>query len=322
MDFSLGELAVKFGCDLVGDPKTRITSVSTLTSAKHGDVSFYSNVFYLKQLESTKASVVVIKPCDLEHCSVDALLTDDPNIIFSKIIALFNPLPSFEPAIDVNSSVSKKAIISKSAFVAALCFVGDDVQIGENVYIGPGCIIDGDIKIGNNTRLIANVTIVNKVDIGKRTIIHAGVVIGSDGFGNTLTDQGWLKIHQIGGVKIGNDVEIGSNTTIDRGSLDNTEISDGVRLDNHIQIGHNVSIGKHTAIASSTAIAGSAIIGKRCMIAGQVGLVGHIEVCDDVRINGGSVVTKSIKKPGVYSGSFAANEDKVWKKFVAKMRRL
>ena len=322
MDFSLGELAVKFGCDLVGDPKTRISFSSTLISAKQGDLSFYSNVFYLKQLESTAASAVVIKPSDLKHCPVDALLTDDPHIIFSKIVALLNPLPTFEPNIDASASISEKAIIPNSAFVGALCFIGDGVKIGENVYIGPGCIIDGHIKIGSNSRLIANVTVVNKVAIGKETMIHPGSVIGSDGFGNMKTEKGWLKIHQIGGVKIGNDVEIGSNTTIDRGSLDDTEIHDGVRLDNQIQIGHNVCIGEHTAVAASAAIAGSAIIGKRCMIAGQVGLVGHIEICDDVRINGGSVVTKSIKKSGVYSGSFAADEDKVWKKLVAKIRRL
>lgn len=322
MDFSIAELAVKFGCDFIGNPKTRISYASTLISAQQGAISFYTNSFYLEQLKSTKASVVVIKSSDISNCSVDALLSDDPYLIFSKIVALLNPLPIFESGINSSASISEKAQISDSAFIGPHCCIGDEVDIGENVYVGPGCIIDGNIEVGANTRLIANVTLINKIKIGKRVIIHPGAIIGSDGFGNAKTDKGWLKIAQLGGVRVGDDVEIGSNTTVDRGSLDDTEINDGVRLDNQIQIGHNVSIGEDTAIAASAAIGGSAIIGKRCMIAGQVGMVGHITVCDDVRINGGSVVTKNIKKPGVYSGSFAADEDKIWKKLVAKIRRL
>jgi len=322
LDLSIAELAVKFGCDITGNPKTRISHASTLRSAEQGAISFYTNSFYLEQLKSTKASVVVINSIDIPNCPVDALITDDPYLIFSKIVALLNPLPIFKSGFNSSASISIKAKISDSVFIGPHCCIGDEVNIAENVYIGPGCIIDGNIEIGANTRLIANVTLINKVKIGERTIIHPGAIIGSDGFGNVKTDNGWLKIPQLGGVKIGDDVEIGSNTTIDRGSLDDTEINNGARLDNQIQIGHNVFIGEDTAIAASAAIAGSAIIGKRCMIAGQVGMVGHIEICDDVRINGGAVVTKDIKRPGIYSGSFPADEDKVWKKLVAKIRRL
>ena len=321
MVFSLGDLAAKFGCDVVGNPETKISNVATLISAKEGSLAFYSNSLYKKELKKTKASVVVLRPSDVDLCPVDSLLCEEPYLIYTKIVALLYPLPFYDGKISESASIKKGANVAKSAYIGEFTSIGKDVTIGENVFIGPGCIIEGNVNIAVNSRIIANVTIVNSVDIGERVIIHPGVVIGADGFGNVETENGWLKIHQVGGVKIGNDVEIGSNTTIDRGSLGDTLIHNGARLDNLIQIGHNVSIGEHTAIAASAAIAGSSKIGKRCMIAGQVGIVGHVNICNDVRINGAAVITKDIKKPGVYSGSFPFEEDKVWKKLVAKFRR-
>ena len=321
MTCTLGDLAVRYGCDLIGDPNIEISHISTLESGRTGSLSFFSNRSYIKKLRETRASAVIISPDDIEYCSVGAIITDDPYLLYSKIVELLHPLRVTNPGISESAVIEKNSNISDSCYVGPLTSVSDGVKINENVYIGPGCVIHGDIEIARDVRLHANITIINSVKIGERTEIHPGVVIGADGFGNVKTLNGWKKINQIGGVIIGNDVEIGSNTTIDRGSIENTVIKNGVRLDNLIQIGHNTVIGEHTAIASSAAIAGSVNIGKNCMIAGQVGIVGHIEVCDDVRINGAAVVTKDIKKPGIYSGSIPFENDKKWKKLVAKFKR-
>ena len=321
MTCTLGDLAVRYGCDLLGDPNTEISHISTLESGQTGSLSFFSNRSYINKLRETKASAVIISPEDIEHCSVGAIITDDPYLLYSKIVELLHPLRVNSPGISKSAVIEKNCNISDSCYVGPLTSISDGVKINENVYIGPGCVIHGDIEIARDSRLHANITIINSVKIGERTQIHPGVVIGADGFGNVKTPNGWKKINQIGGVIIGDDVEIGSNTTIDRGSITNTVIENGARLDNLIQIGHNTVIGEHTAIASSAAIAGSVNIGKNCMIAGQVGIVGHIEICDDVRINGAAVVTKDIKKSGIYSGSIPFEDDKKWKKLVAKFKR-
>ena len=321
MTCTLGDLAVRYGCDLIGDPNIEISHISTLESGQTGSLSFFSNRSYINKLRETKASAVIISPDDIEYCSVGAIITDDPYLLYSKIVELLHPLKVNNPGISESAVIEKNCNISDSCYVGPLTSISGGVKINENVYIGPGCVIHGDIEIARDSRLHANITIINSVKIGERTQIHPGVVIGADGFGNVKTPNGWKKINQIGGVIIGDDVEIGSNTTIDRGSIKNTVIENGARLDNLIQIGHNTVIGEHTAIASSAAIAGSVNIGKNCMIAGQVGIVGHIEVCDDVRINGAAVVTKDIKKPGIYSGSIPFEDDKKWKKLVAKFKR-
>ena len=321
MTCTLGDLAVRYGCDLLGDPNTEISHISTLESGQTGSLSFFSNRSYINKLRETKASAVIISPDDIEHCSVGAIITDDPYLLYSKIVELLHPLRVNSPGISKSAVIEKNCNISDSCYVGPLTSISEGVKINENVYIGPGCVIHGDIEIARDSRLHANITIINSVKIGERTQIHPGVVIGADGFGNVKTPNGWKKINQIGGVIIGDDVEIGSNTTIDRGSITNTVIENGARLDNLIQIGHNTVIGEHTAIASSAAIAGSVNIGKNCMIAGQVGIVGHIEICDDVRINGAAVVTKDIKKSGIYSGSIPFEDDKKWKKLVAKFKR-
>ena len=321
MTYTLGDLAARYGCDLLGDPNIEISHFSTLDSGQNGSLSFFSNQSYINKLRETRASAVIISPNDIEHCSVGAIITDDPYLLYSKIVELLHPLRVINPGISESAVIEKNSNISDSCYIGPLTSISDGVKINENVYIGPGCVIHGDIEIARNSRLHANVTIINSVKIGARTQIHPGAVIGADGFGNVKTPNGWKKINQIGGVIIGDDVEIGSNTTIDRGSIENTVIENGVRLDNLIQIGHNTVIGEHTAIASSAAIAGSVNVGKNCMIAGQVGIVGHIEICDDVRINGAAVVTKDIKNPGIYSGSIPFEDDKKWKKLVAKFKR-
>jgi UDP-3-O-[3-hydroxymyristoyl] glucosamine N-acyltransferase len=200
--------------------------------------------------------------------------------------------------------------------------IGDNCAVGDGAIIGPGCVIANDCRVGAGTRLVANVTLGADVHVGLRCIVHPGAVIGSDGFGNAMSETGWVKVPQVGGVRIGDDVEIGSNTAIDRGAIDHTVIENGVRLDNLVHIAHNVRIGEHTAMAAMTGIAGSTVIGKRCMFAGQTGVAGHVTICDDVIVNGRAVITKNIDKPGTYAGAFPAEESGTWKRLVARFRRL
>jgi UDP-3-O-[3-hydroxymyristoyl] glucosamine N-acyltransferase len=200
--------------------------------------------------------------------------------------------------------------------------VGENSVIADDVFIVPNCVIGDNCSIGNGTRLVAAVTLVEDVVIGARCIVHPGAVIGCDGFGNAMSESGWVKVPQVGGVRIGDDVEIGANTTVDRGAIEHTVIENGVRLDNLVQIAHNVRIGEHSALAAMTGISGSTVIGKRCMFAGQTGTVGHLTICDDVIITGKSMVSKDISKPGTYSGGFPAEEAGTWKKRIARFRRL
>ena len=195
-------------------------------------------------------------------------------------------------------------------------------MIGDNAYVGPGTVIGPDCVVGDDCRLIANVTLVRKVKLGLRDILHPGVVIGADGFGNAMTPEGWIKVPQLGGVRIGDDVEIGANTTVDCGAIEDTVIEDGVRIDNLCMIAHNVHVGAHTAIAAMSGVSGSTTIGKRCLFAGQTGVVGHITICDDVVVSGKAVVSKDITEPGVYAASFTAEPAREWSRKVARFRRL
>jgi UDP-3-O-[3-hydroxymyristoyl] glucosamine N-acyltransferase len=206
--------------------------------------------------------------------------------------------------------------------LSANVVIDEDSVIGAGVFLGPGVVVGPRSVIGRGSRLLANATVVQDVKMGERCIVHPGAVIGSDGFGNASGDDGWVKVPQVGGVRIGDDVEIGANTTVDRGSIEDTLIGNGVRLDNLVQIGHNVEIGEHTAMAAFTGVSGSTIIGKRCMFAGRAGVVGHISICDDVVVGGAAVVSKDIREPGYYTGSFTAEKDRDWKRRVARFRRL
>mgnify|MGYP001813554114 CR=1 FL=1 len=319
---SLGELAVQFGCELIGDPAVTVDRVATLASAGAGQLSFFANRLYREDLLSTGAAAVVIKPADADHCPVNALLADDPYLAYARMAAELHPEPAAMPGIHEAASVAASATLANGVEVAANATVGDEAQIGENVLIGPGAVIGPRCHVGDDTRILANATLVQDVSIGKRCIIHPGAVIGSDGFGNAMSDSGWVKVPQVGGVRIGDDVEIGANTTIDRGAIDDTVIEDGVRIDNLVQIAHNVRVGAHTAMAAFTGISGSTVIGKRCMFAGQAGIVGHISICDDVVVGGATMISKDITKPGFYTGSFPGEPDRDWKRRVARFRRL
>jgi UDP-3-O-[3-hydroxymyristoyl] glucosamine N-acyltransferase len=319
---SLGSLASQFGCELIGDPGSEVSRVGTLANAGPGAISFLANPAYRSQLEATAATAVVIPPEAAEACPVDALLAADPYLTFARIATALHPRPQHAPGIHASAIVDPAAIVHETAHIAPLAVIQAGSTVGPGVYVGPGSVVGTNCSIGEASHLSANVTLVDDVSIGSRAIVHAGVVIGADGFGHKWAETGWLKVPQVGGVRIGDDVEIGACTSIDRGSIDDTVIGSGVRLDNQIQIAHNCSIGEHTVIASGVGVSGSVTIGKRCIVGGKAGFVGHISVCDDAVITGAAVVTKDITQPGVYSSAFSAEKDSVWKRRVARFRRL
>jgi UDP-3-O-[3-hydroxymyristoyl] glucosamine N-acyltransferase len=319
---TLGELAARFGAEVAGDPATEVRAVATLASAGPGALSFLANPRYRKQLASTRASAVVLAPADRAACPVAALVTANPYALFARVAALLNPGPAAEPGVHPHASVHPGARVAPEAEVGARAVLDDGVSVGAGAVIGPGCWLGRGVVIGPGTRLVANVSVYPGVTLGARGLVHAGVVIGSDGFGNARDAGRWVKVPQLGGVVIGDDVEIGANTTIDRGALDDTVIGDGVRLDNQVQIAHGVRIGDHTAIAGCTGVAGSTTIGARCMIAGGIGITGHLEICDDVVITAMTLVSRSITTPGVWSGSLPMDEQGAWRRNSARFRQL
>jgi UDP-3-O-[3-hydroxymyristoyl] glucosamine N-acyltransferase len=322
MPIRLGELAQRFDCELIGDPDIIIETVGSLSNAPPNALSFLASSAFKKQLPSTKAAVVITRAADAQDAATAVLINDNPYACYARMAAVICPGAIIEPGVHSSAVIAASAKVAKTSHVAANAVIEAGATIGENSYIGPGAVVGPDCVIGNDCRLNANVTFVRNVTIGDRCIFHSGSVVGADGFGNAMTAEGWIKVPQLGGVRIGNDVEIGSNTTIDCGAIDDTVIENGVRLDNLIQIGHNVHIGEHTAMATACAIAGSAHIGKRCMFAGMVGMAGHIEVCDDVVVNGKGMISKSITEPGAYASNFPIEPVRDWNRRVAKIRRI
>jgi UDP-3-O-[3-hydroxymyristoyl] glucosamine N-acyltransferase len=322
MPISLGELATQFGCELIGDPDIVIDNVASFASATPGSLTFLANSSYKDQLRATAAAAVIVRAADAGDSPVAALLHDDPYACYARMAAIICPPPVYPPGIHASAVVAASAEVADSAHLAANVVIGERSRIGSNAYIGPGCVIGPDCVVGEGCRLIANVTLARNVRMGARSILHPGAVIGADGFGNAMTPEGWVKVPQYGGVTIGDDVEIGANTTVDCGALDDTVIENGVRIDNLCMIGHNVHIGEHTAMAATVAIAGSTKIGRRCMLAGHAGTVGHIEICDDVIVAAKAMITKSITTPGTYAGAFPAVTARNWAQQLARFRRL
>jgi len=294
MPISLGELATSQGCELIGDPDATVSGVASLQNASPESLSFLASSSYLGHLPATRAAAVVLRPENADACPVAALISDNPYATYARMAALLCPEPLLEPGVHATAVIAESATIAVGVHIGASAVIGERSSIGANTVVGPGTVIGPDCAIGDNCRLVANVTLVQDVRIGARGIFHPGVVIGADGFGNATTSDGWVKVPQLGGVQIGNDVEIGANTTIDRGAIGDTVIEDGVRIDNLCMIGHNVRVGEHTAMAAATAIAGSTIIGKRCLFAGRSGAVGHITICDDVTVAGQSFLSNQV----------------------------
>ena len=322
MPYTLRQLADEIQADLHGDAACTITGVATLQNAGEGDLSFLANRRYFPYLSTTRASAVILNQEDAKVCPVNAMIVTDPYLAYVKAVRFMYPGQAVVAGISERASISKNAVISPTAYVGANAVIADGVEIGEAVYIGPGCIIGEYVRIGSHSKLVAGVTLSSRVQIGQRGLIHPGVVIGADGFGIANDHGKWLKIPQLGSVVIGDDVEIGANTTIDRGAIDNTVIEDGVKIDNQVQIGHNVVIGAHTAIAGCVAIAGSVTIGRHCMIGGLSAISGHIKITDNVTITGMSGISNSIKEPGVYSAGLNIMENRLWKKNVVRFKYL
>ena len=322
MAISLGELATRFGCDLSGDPDIAVERVASLGDAGANELTFLSNSKLIDRLAATQAAAVVLRAEHADACPVATLIADDPYATYARMAAVIHPPVKLQSGVHSTAVIAPAAEVGETAQIDALAYIGERSIVGESVYIGPGTVIGPDCVIGDGCRFIANVTLARQVTIGKRGLFHPGSVIGADGFGNVMMPEGWVKVPQIGGVKIGNDVEVGANTTIDCGTIGDTVIEDGVRLDNLCMIGHNARIGAHTAMASGAAIAGSVTIGKRCLIAGKAGTVGHISICDDVQIGGRATVTKDITEPGTYAGGFAAEKAGDWNRRVARFKRI
>ena len=313
---------MRFGLALRGEPELKVSRVATLSHADPGAVSFLANPRYRKQMEATRATAVLVGPEDAAGCPVAALIDPNPYLQYARIAELLHPQAPDVPGIHPTAVVSPSARVAASASIGPLTVIEDEVDIGERVFVGPGSIVQRGAHVGAGSRLISRVNVCARVHIGRRCILHAGAVVGADGFGFAPDAGTWVKVPQVGSVRIGDDVEIGANTTIDRGAIDDTVVEHGVKLDNQIQVGHNVTIGAHTAIAGCVGISGSTTIGRRCMIGGGVGIAGHLTIADDVVVTGCSLVSASIRNPGSYSSGMPTVETRLWRRMVAHLRRL
>ncbi len=322
MGLRLAQLAQQLDVELRGDGDVLISAAASLQRAGPDALSFIADARHRKALLQTKAGAVVAAPGDADRSPAPVLVSENPLACFARALGLLFPEPGQQAGVDASAVVDTGASIDATAWIGPHSVIGNGAVIGPGVQIGPGCIVGNGVRIGRNSRLTARVTVLADARIGDRVVLHPGSVIGADGFGNAWVEDHWEKVPQIGSVVIGNDVEIGANTTVDRGSLGDTVIGDGVRIDNLAQIAHNVHIGAHSALAGCVGISGSARIGAYCTLAGGVGLVGHIELADHVHITGMSMVTRSISRPGTYSAGTPLMPNVQWRRNAVRMKRL
>jgi len=320
--FTLGQLAEVAEAAVSGDPDRTIEGVGTLAAADTRQITFLANPQLRKYLGQTQAAAVIMTPADAEGFSGNALLSDQPHIAFARIAALYARTTPHTPGVHPQAVVHESTQVPASACIAAHAVVGPEVVLGEGVFIGPGCVVGAGSQIGDGSRLLANVTVLHDVEIGRRVLIQPGAVLGGDGFGFARDGEAWVRVPQVGRVVIGDDVEIGACTTVDRGAIEDTVIEAGAKLDNLIMIAHNVRIGANTAIAGCVGIAGSTTIGRNCLIAGGVGIVGHIEIPAGTTITAGSIVLKGIKAAGVYSSGTPLEETASWHRNYARAKQL
>ncbi|RFF27099.1 MULTISPECIES: UDP-3-O-(3-hydroxymyristoyl)glucosamine N-acyltransferase [unclassified Wenzhouxiangella] len=321
-DTTLKALADRFGLTLRGDPDHRVGSLATLATAGPQDVSFLANPSYATQLAECRAGAVIIGEALAERWDGNALISSNPYATWAKVAAWLSPRASTEPGKHPTAVVGERASIDPSASIGPHVSIGTRAHIGANVVIGPGCVVDDDVSIGDDSRLLARVYVGPGCQLGQRVLVHPGVVIGADGFGLAMDAGHWIKVPQLGAVVIGDDCEIGANTTIDRGAIEDTELAEDVRLDNQVQIAHNVRIGAHTAIAGCVGVAGSTHIGRYCMIAGACGIGGHLSICDKVVITAMSTVLDSITEPGEYGSGIPARPHARWKRILVRLGQL
>ena len=322
MSIRAHELAERLGLELSGDGNVELDGVSSLSSARPGTLTFFGDNKYKKQLLTTTASVVILKEENLADCPVTAIVASNPYLAYAKAAQILYPQAPSDGIVHASAVVGDSCDISDSVSIGPHVVIGDGVVLADGVQVGAGCVIGDGCKIAAQTILKPNVTLLHEISIGERCIIHPGAVIGGDGFGFASDDGIRVKIPQVGRVIIGNDVEVGASTTIDRGAVDDTVIEDGVKLDNLIQIAHNVHIGAHTVIAANSGVAGSARVGKYCLIGGFVGIVGHIKIVDNVTITGRTFVSGSIHEPGSYSSSVPHDKTSSWRRNAIRFKQL
>lgn len=324
MAITAKQLAEKLGFKLKGNGDVRLESVNDLRKAGEGDLSFLGSSKFASDLPSCQASAVILRAnhLDLLPPKVTALISEDPYLGFARAGQLLHPGREFPPGVHPSAVIDSSAQLGADVHIGPHVVIGADTKLGNGVVIQAGCVIGESVQIGDDSCLEPNVTILDGVEIGARCVIHPGAVVGADGFGFANDRGRWEKIPQIGGVVIGDDVEVGANTTIDRGAIEDTVISDGTKLDNLIQVAHNVKIGKNTAIAGCTGIAGSATIGSHCAIGGGVGIVGHITIADGTIITGQSFVASDIPKAGSYSSGVPLQETKTWRRNYLRFKSL
>jgi UDP-3-O-[3-hydroxymyristoyl] glucosamine N-acyltransferase len=319
---SLGELAVRFGLALRGDPAREVGSVATLEAAAADQVAFLADPRLSERLAGCRAGAVILHPSSADACPVDCLIADNPHAAFARVAAVLHPLPAAPAGVHPTAVVADGAAVHPSAHVGPQSVIGARARIGARAVIGPGCVVGEDAVLAEDVRLVARVTVLERVEIGARSVLHPGAVVGSEGFGYAPEGGAWVHVPQVGTVRIGADVEIGANTTIDRGALGDTVIGEGVKIDNLVQIGHNCSIGPHSALAGCVGLAGSSHVGARCRLGGGVGLAGHLTLCDDVTVTGYTLVTGDIREPGVYSGGVPAEPAADWRRVVGRLKRI
>ncbi|MFO1407191.1 MAG: UDP-3-O-(3-hydroxymyristoyl)glucosamine N-acyltransferase [Steroidobacteraceae bacterium] len=322
MPARLADLAVRFGCELRGDPDAVVDRVASLDDAGPGAISFLANPQYRRHLAGTRATAVVLDAAAAAECTVAALVVRNPYATYARIAATLHPLPVVEGGRHPSASVDPGADVDPSASIGACAYVAAGARVGPRVLVGPGSLVLEGASLGADTRLVARVTIGPGSVVGERCVLHPGSVIGGDGFGHAPDRDGYVRVPQVGRAVLGNDVDVGCNSTVDRGAIGDTVLEDGVRIDNLVQIGHNVRVGAHTVIAACCGISGSTVIGRRCMVGGQVGISGHLQIVDDVILTGRTMVTSPIRKAGVYSSGIPADEAKRFRRNVARFHRL
>jgi UDP-3-O-[3-hydroxymyristoyl] glucosamine N-acyltransferase len=318
----LDELGARLNVPFVGDPGTQVSRVADLAAAEPDCLTFLGDPSYRKALAETRAGVVILTGDDAAACPTAALISPNPYLCFSKAARLLYPPVPVQGGIHPSAVVHPSARVDPSAWVGPLSVIEAEAQIGPRVFVGPGCILGEEVRIGADSRLVARVTLCWRTQVGERALIHPGAVIGRSGFGFAKDGKRWVRIPQVGRAVLGDDVEIGANTTVDRGAIEDTVIGDGVKLDNQIQIGHNVQIGENSAMAANTGISGSTRIGRNCTIAGAVGMAGHLGIGDDVHFTGMAMVTRSFLEPGSYSSGIPAMPSGEWRRNVARFRHL
>lgn len=317
-----GALAERFGLVLHGDAGATVTGAAPLATAGPGQLAFLANPRYAHLLASTQASVVIVDPEHVQGVRGTALVAADPHVAFARVSALFETAFERPPGIHPTAVVHASAQVAASASIGPHVSIGEGSRVGERSIIGPGCVIGEQCSVGDDCELVARVTLVLRVRLGRNVRIHPGAVLGAQGFGLAMEHGRWLDVPQLGGVVVGDDCEIGANTTIDRGALEDTVLEEDVRLDNQIQIGHNVYVGAHTAMAAQVGIAGSVKIGRHCMLAGKAGVSGHLEICDRVTVLAMSMVAGPITEPGTYASSLPVTDVRTWRRNAARFRQL